>query len=333
MLILEEQDRKMTDKQKKYNEDLRKKVDEWRAKKDEEDRQKEQQLENDYKHRQEEEKAKQDKYEEQRMQIEEYKKQLRDKNRDTLQKIKDNRPMGPLNKLKDETVLEKIDLGNDYHLPQIVRTIEMVEEEKQICERFRHKHKFDLRKQPRSRRATKKSPYIKRNQFMLDDGNHSKSQRHFFSPQHPRDTTKIYSEKRYVIVNGMPPKKKQKHCHPHKSVIDEYVSMRAEQVRLQREGKEHSDNPNSNTNQSQNQTQSVMSQHHEPKYTDEKVADNFMSYNKEKQQYKENTVENKTATNFKPSKQFKSAVVKPSFKSSKHLTVYKKSPTSKQRKF
>ena len=225
--------------------------------------------------------------------------------------------LGPLHQLKDPELIQRIDFGNDYHLPQIVKTIEMVEEEKCVCQRFLKKHKFNLSKQPRSRRGAKKSPMARRTRNMIDtDDKYSKTHMNFMSPQHNRLTAgQIYAQKNVVVLNGMNQTTKRNKPKPHKNVIGDYISMRAEDVKRQKESA------------SSNNEQNV-----EPNYSDEKVADNFMNYNKQKVQ--ENNTEkdkNKQAEKQPEKPQEKQQQTKkPSFKSKPDFSSKpKKSPRNK----
>lgn len=135
----EEKSRHISPEQRQYNESLKKKVEEWRSQREEEEKRKHDQEQQELKRREEEDQRKQEYFSQQKQKIDQYKKELRHKNSETLDLLKSTnsaKELGMLKKLKEEEILEKIDLENEYRLPQIVRTIQMMEEEKQICERF-----------------------------------------------------------------------------------------------------------------------------------------------------------------------------------------------------
>lgn len=216
--------------------------------------------------RQEEEKAKLQHYEELKNKIAEYKQDLRKKNNETLQVLKTTRSekkLGPLAPLKNPTVLEKIDFGNEYHLPQIVRTVEMMEEEKKVCERYLHKHasKRGFKLSPRSRRLTKRSPITHRSGNIFEDnGKYSRTEPQFMSPQtSKKDTEKVYKVKNMLLLLKKADKRPKHHYKPKQSVIEQYVTHRADDVRRLKE----------------NTFQASYSK-------DERVAGSFTDYNKSK---------------------------------------------------
>lgn len=248
------------------NEKLKKQLEEWQSKKDEEDRKQQEQEKLLEQQRQEEEKAKVQHYEELKNKIAEYKQDLRKKNNETLQILKTARSekkLGPLAPLKNPSVLEKIDLGNEYHLPQIVRTVEMMEEEKQVCQRYLHKHasKRGFKISPRSRRLTKRSPVTHRSGTLNEGkGEYSRTQPQFLSPQtSKKDTEKIYKVKNMLLLLKQADKRPKHQYRPKQSVIQQYVTHRAGDINKFKE----------------NTFQASYSK-------DDKVADNFVDYNKSK---------------------------------------------------
>lgn len=254
----------------KHNEKLKKKVDEWRSQRDEKERKQREQQETEEKKRIEEEKTKEQHYEQQKQKIAEYRQQLRQKNNETLQflrTVKSEKQLGPLKHLKDPSVIEKIDLANDYHLPLIVKTVEMMEEEKHICERFLMKHKSRRKHDivPRSRRLAKRSPFGSKSRNNLESNTqYSRTQDGFMSPQHHiKETLKVYQNKSTLLLLKQGQHQHKHQYHPKKSVIQEYVEMRSEHVQRQKRGEKG------------------------PDYSDDKVATNFMDYNKAKQTYGE----------------------------------------------
>ena len=183
-------EQKQAEKQNKYNDEIKKKVEEWQNKKEEDEKVK---IDNDIKNeqkRREKEKESQMKYEEQRRKIEEYKQQLRDKNKETIELLgtKNEKDLGALKHLKSSKIINRIDFGNEYHLPQIVRVAEMMEEEKMVWNKFIKQHKFNLTKTPRSRRLRKRSPLVNKNSenyFETNDA-FTLTQGYFMSPMKTR---------------------------------------------------------------------------------------------------------------------------------------------------
>ena len=177
--------------------------------------------------RREKEKEAQMKFEEQRKKIEEYKQQLRKKNMETVELIEttNNKKLGPLQHLKKTNIINKIDFGNEYHLPQIVRVAEMIEEEKLIWEKFLKKHKFNTVKTPRSRRLRKRSPLVNRNTEVFENNDaFALTQGYFMSPQQTRkEADNIYkssSDLEKLKKQGRKPNNKY---NPKKSIIEEYI--------------------------------------------------------------------------------------------------------------
>ena len=187
--------------------------------------------------------------------------------------------LGSLRQLKDPQKLSKIDLKNEYHLPQIIRSIEMIEEEKKVCNELALKHKLKTN-QPRSRHLSRRpplrcmSPHVKNTAkvevkkcktlikplFVINLAN---TRQEFFSPQRNREESKkIYNQKlETIIVGGLyGPNKPKKSPNKSKSRM---------------------------ITRDENTDSMLDSQHKgaakpEPQYAEDKVADNFMIYIKGK---------------------------------------------------
>jgi len=179
---------------------------------------------------------------------------LHDKNTKILQFLStttSEKKLGKLKPLKDPGVIERVDFGNDYHLPQIIRSIEMMEEEQKVCERFVWKHKTSLNKfHPRSRRLTKRSPLTHRSRNTLEDTTQqSKTHSRLLSPQnHQMITQQIYKTKNSAFPIEKKPKLNKSQLK--QSPIQKYITKKA--------AKAKQNNPD-----------------HEPIYSNEKITDTF----------------------------------------------------------
>lgn len=277
MLQLEKQQKKkekkylqkIENKQKQHNEKLKKQLEDWQTKKNEEDNQKKEEEQNNQQKNNEDEKAKQQFYEEQKQKISDYKQELRRKNMETLQILKNTKSekkLGVLKHLKDPKTIEKIDMTNEYHLPVIVRHVEMMENEKAICPRYLTKHSSSNhfhKNHPRSRRLTKRSPLTHRSRNGFEHTNENYlTQKRFASPQAEKEkqTRKIYLEKNVLLLTS----NNNKHAKsPNSSKLR---SSKQESVSNQEDGLKSD----------------VTEVKPTVEYTEEKVADNFMSYNNQK---------------------------------------------------
>ena len=128
-------EKKEIEKQNKHNEGLKKKIESWNQKKEEEEKKKAERDKKAEEKRKQRDKAEEEHFQKQRNKIAEYRQELHDKNTKILQFLStttSEKKLGKLKPLKDPGVIERVDFGNDYHLPQIIRSIEMMEEEQKV---------------------------------------------------------------------------------------------------------------------------------------------------------------------------------------------------------
>jgi hypothetical protein len=239
-------EQKMLEKQNKHSEKLKKQLDEWGKQREEKDRKQEEEEESKYQKQQEGDKAKDQYFENQKKVISEYKQDLHKKNTELLQFLsttKSAKKLGNLKLLKDSKMIEKIDFSNDYHLPQIVRAVEMLDKKQNVCERFLCKHKSigltDIT--PRSRKLSKRAPLTHRSRNTNEVHKvYANTQTNLFSPQHSQKNTKLM----YSTLN------KEK-----TSPIKTYIKKRADEAKG--------------------------SKHEPPNYSDDKIPIDFKDYNKD----------------------------------------------------
>lgn len=111
-----------------------------------------------------------------------------------------------------------------------------MEEEKAVCEKFMKQHKFNVVKTPRSRRLRKRSPLANKNSenyFETNDA-FTLTQGYFMSPTRTRmEADNIYKSNIELQKLKKLERKERNQIKPKKSVIDEYITKRAEDANIQ----------------------------------------------------------------------------------------------------
>ena len=244
-------------------------MEEWKKKKEEEEAKNEERRKKEEEKRKQRQKSQEEYFSKQKNKISEYREELHQKNTELLQFLsttKSEKKLGALKYLKNPGVIEKIDFGNEYHLPQIVRTVEMMENEKKICDRFLMKHKSNQHFiHPRSRRMTRQSPMTHRSRNTFEDSSqYNKTQPRLLSPQsHQIVTQHVYTKRDLGMAKSFikSVKRKAKVEQVRKSPLQKYISKRAQDV---------------------NKPGDV----EQPKYKKEKVAESFQDFNNSKKEEK-----------------------------------------------